>query len=280
MLSFILAVIGPDACDAVIARIAGTTGERLVLLVRATREGVPGSMVELKHVTKRYEGKRVIFAVQNVSLRVDKGELVAVMGPSGSGKSTLLNIIGGLDSPTDGTVIIDGVDTSSLDDDGLTRLRREKIGFVFQFFNLLPTLTAWENVAFALHLAGVPRRAARARAAEGLDLVGLKERQDHLPDELSGGEQQRVAMARALVGNPSLILADEPTGNLDSRTGQEVLALLKKLSSQFGSTVILVTHDSKAASVCGRIVNMRDGQIVHPGPDTDYVSPYSADQHS
>ena len=235
-------------------------------------------MVELSHVSKRYEGKRVIYAIRDLSLRVETGEMVAVMGPSGSGKSTLLNIIGGLDSPTEGAVIIDGVDTHSLDDDGRTRLRRERIGFVFQFFNLLPTLTARENVEFALHLGGVPRPKARARVTELLRLVGLHEREEHLPDELSGGEQQRVAIARALAANPSLVLADEPTGNLDSRTGEEVLSLLTALTRQFGSTVILVTHDSKAAAVCGRIIHMRDGQIVEPSADSDYVAAAPRDQ--
>lgn len=219
-------------------------------------------MVEVKNVAKQYEGKRTVHALRGVSFRVERGEMVATMGPSGSGKSTLLNIIGGLDRPSEGSVVIDGIDMSALDDDSLTRLRREKIGFVFQFFNLLPTLTAQENVALPLHLGKVNRRDARVRASVMLELVGLKERQDHLPDELSGGEQQRVAMARALVLNPPLILADEPTGNLDSKNGHEVLTLFKKLQSQLGTTVIMVTHDSKAAAFCDRIMNMQDGQIV------------------
>jgi putative ABC transport system ATP-binding protein len=221
-------------------------------------------MVEVKNVTKRYEGKRPVCAVQGISFRVEKGEMVAIMGPSGSGKSTLLNIIGGLGRPSEGSVIIDGVEMTALDDNTLTRMRREKIGFVFQFFNLLPTLPAWQNVALPLHLAGVSRKEAKARAISGLEMVGLKERQEHLPDELSGGEQQRVAMARALILNPPLILADEPTGNLDSKTSQEVLSLFKRLQSQFGSTVIMVTHASQAAAFCNRILKMQDGQLVEP----------------
>src|SRR5437867_1607471 len=219
-------------------------------------------MVEVKNLTKRYEGKRIVHALQNVSFKVERGEMIATMGPSGSGKSTLLNILGGLDRPSAGSVAIDGKEMTGLSDNELTRLRREKIGFVFQFFNLLQTLTALENVALPLHLAGVSRKDARSRAGAMLEAVNLQERADHLPDELSGGEQQRVAMARALVLNPPLILADEPTGNLDSHNGQEVLALFKKLQSKFGTTVIMVTHDPKAAAYCNRILTMQDGQLT------------------
>lgn len=219
-------------------------------------------MLEAINVTKRYEGKRTVHALRGVTFRVGKGEMVATMGPSGSGKSTLLNILGGLDRASEGSVIIDGRDLSHLDDDSLTRLRREKIGFIFQFFNLLTTLTAHENVALPLHLAGIPRKDARDRARAMLEIVGLGDRQDHLPDELSGGEQQRVSMARALVLDPPLVLADEPTGNLDSKNGQEVLALFKKLQMQFSTTVIMVTHDANAAAHCDRVLRMQDGQIV------------------
>jgi putative ABC transport system ATP-binding protein len=216
----------------------------------------------VKNVTKRYEGKRTVHALRGVSLRIEKGEMVATMGPSGSGKSTLLNIIGCLDRPSDGSVFIDGIEIERLDDDALTYLRREKIGFVFQFFNLLPTLNARENVALPLHLARISRREAHARSVAMLELVGLEDRQEHLPDELSGGEQQRVAMARALVLRPPLILADEPTGNLDSRNGEEVLSLFKRLRSQFNTTVMMVTHDSRAATFCDRILQMQDGRMV------------------
>jgi putative ABC transport system ATP-binding protein len=222
-------------------------------------------MVEVRNVTKRYEGKRTVHALRGVSFRVEKGEMVATMGPSGSGKSTLLNILGGLDRPSEGSILIEGADLSLLDDDALTRLRREKIGFVFQFFNLLPTLTAQENTALPLHLAGRSRKEAVSRAMELLRVVGLEDRHDHLPDELSGGEQQRVAMARALALQPPLILADEPTGNLDSRNGQEILSLFKKLQRQFGTTVIMVTHDQRAAACCDRVLSMQDGQLADGG---------------
>jgi putative ABC transport system ATP-binding protein len=220
------------------------------------------SMIELRNVVKRYEGKRTVHALRGISFEIQRSEMVATMGPSGCGKSTLLNIIGGLDRPSGGSVLIDGTDLSSLDDNALTRLRREKIGFIFQFFNLLPTLTAIENVALPLHLAGRGRKNSTARAKELLEIVGLEDRLDHLPDELSGGEQQRVAMARALALSPPLILADEPTGNLDSESGRQVLALFKKLQSQFKTTVLMVTHDSTAAGFCDRVIRMQDGSLI------------------
>ena len=219
-------------------------------------------MIQVNNVAKRYEGKRIVHALRGVSLNAARGEMVALMGPSGCGKSTLLNIIGGLDRASEGSVIVDGADLSILDDNTLSRLRREKIGFIFQFFNLLPTLTAQENVALPLHLARIRRNEAAVRSAELLRTVGLEDRFDHLPDELSGGEQQRVAMARALALRPPVILADEPTGNLDSKTGEEVLLLLKKLQAQFGVTVIMVTHDPVAAGSCSRILSMRDGLLA------------------
>jgi putative ABC transport system ATP-binding protein len=222
-------------------------------------------MVEVRNLTKCYEGKRRVYALQEVSFQVAKGEMVAAMGPSGSGKSTLLNIIGGLDRPSEGIVLIDGSDTGKLNDNALTRLRRTKIGFVFQFFNLLPTLTALENVALPMHLASIPARKAQGHATELLEMVGLKERSDHLPDELSGGEQQRVAMARALALSPPLLLADEPTGNLDSKNGHEILSLFQTLQRQFETTVIMVTHDARAASMCGRILSLQDGRLIHDG---------------
>ena len=220
-------------------------------------------MIRLQNVVKRYEGKRTVHALRGVSFEVRRGEMVATMGPSGCGKSTLLNIIGGLDRPSEGSVLVDGAELSRLDDNALTRLRREKIGFIFQFFNLLPTLTAIENVALPLHLAGKEKRKSTARAQELLEIVGLADRHDHLPDELSGGEQQRVAMARALALNPPLILADEPTGNLDSESGLQVLTLFKKLQSQFSVTVLMVTHDSTAAGFCDRIMRMQDGALIN-----------------
>jgi putative ABC transport system ATP-binding protein len=236
--------------------------------------------LELKQITQRYDGRRVVYAIQGVSLRIETGEMVGIMGPSGCGKSTLLNIIGGLMSPTHGSVLIEGVDITSLDDDGRTRMRREKIGFIFQFFNLLPTLTAAENVALPLHLLGIPAREVRERVAGMLGLVGLAQREAHLPDELSGGEQQRVAIARALATRPSVILADEPTGNLDSANGVEVLALLKNLSRHFDNTVILVTHDPRAAGMCDRIVEMRDGRLGSRQEETRDAPAVPAYQHS
>jgi len=218
-------------------------------------------MVEVRNLCKRYEGKRTVVALRGVSFRIAKGEMVGIMGPSGCGKSTLLNILGGLDRPSEGSVLIDGLELGTLSDDALTRVRRKKIGFIFQFFNLLPSLTALENVSLPLHLAGLARKETGIRAAELLEAVGLLDRQDHLPDELSGGEQQRVAMARALALSPPLILADEPTGNLDSRNAEEVLSLFKSLQGRFETTVIMVTHDPTAAGFCGRIIRMQDGMI-------------------
>ncbi len=201
-------------------------------------------------------------ALRGVSLSVRRGETVAVVGPSGSGKSTLLNLIGGLDRPSRGRILLEGRNLAELDDDELALVRREKIGFVFQFFHLLPTLTCVENVALPLHLRGWSRRSAEARARELLALVGLGERLDHLPEELSGGERQRVAIARALAANPPVLLADEPTGNLDTRTGAEILTLLADLHTRLGTTMLIVTHDAQVARACARVVTLRDGQIV------------------
>jgi putative ABC transport system ATP-binding protein len=220
-------------------------------------------MIDVKNLSKRFDGKRTVHALRNVSFSIAKGEMVAAMGPSGCGKSTLLNIVGGLDRPSEGSVLIDGVELSSLDDNALTRIRREKIGFIFQFFNLLPTLTAMENIALPIHLAGSGRRDAARRATELLKLVGLLDRHDHLPDELSGGEQQRVAMARALALEPPLILADEPTGNLDSKNGRDILELFKRFQARFKTTVLMVTHDSTAAGFCDRIIRMQDGALIN-----------------
>jgi putative ABC transport system ATP-binding protein len=219
-------------------------------------------MIRLDQVSKQFDGKRKVIALNNVSLSVHKGEMVSIVGPSGSGKSTLLNLIGGLDRPTSGTVSIDESVLGGLSDDELTRVRRDKIGFIFQFFNLLPTLTAIENVSLPLHLRGWSRGKAQDRASELLDLVGLGQRMEHLPDELSGGERQRVAIARALSVYPPILLGDEPTGNLDSQTGAEILALLQDLHGRLGSTLVIVTHDPSVAASCERTVRMKDGQIV------------------
>jgi putative ABC transport system ATP-binding protein len=188
--------------------------------------------------------------------------MVSIIGPSGSGKSTLLNLVGGLDRPTSGLVRIDSEALADLSDDDLTRVRRDKIGFIFQFFNLLPTLSCLENVGLPLHLRGWPRQKVDERSRELLTLVQLGHRLNHLPEELSGGERQRVAIARALSIYPPIILADEPTGNLDTHTGEEILALVRDLHGRLGSTVVIVTHDMKVAESCPRTIALRDGGIV------------------
>ena len=219
-------------------------------------------MIQLEGVTRRFEGRAGVTALDDTSLTIARGQMVSIVGPSGSGKSTLLNLIGALDRPTSGHVRIDGESLAQLSDDGRTKVRRDKIGFIFQFFNLLPTLTSLENVGLPLHLRGWPRKQVAARARELLDLVQLSDRLDHLPDQLSGGQRQRVAIARALSIYPPILLADEPTGNLDTRTGQDILALIRYLHSRFGATVVIVTHDPAVAASCERTVTLRDGRIV------------------
>src|SRR5713226_6593480 len=219
-------------------------------------------MISLSGVSKHFEGKRRVVALDHIDLEIERGEMVSIVGPSGSGKSTLLNLIGGLDRPSTGEIRIDGSSVASLSDDDLTRLRRDKIGFIFQFFNLLPSLTCVENVALPLHLKGLPRKEIDRRARDLLELVQLGHRFDHLPDELSGGERQRVAIARALSVYPPILLADEPTGNLDTHTGEEVLELIRTLHKRLNSTVVIVTHDMKVAESCSRTIALRDGRIV------------------
>ena len=219
-------------------------------------------MIALSQVSKRFDGKRQVTALDRVDLAIARGEMVSLIGPSGSGKSTLLNLIGGLDHPSSGEVQIDGQSLAGLSDDDLTRVRRDKIGFIFQFFNLLPTLTCLENVSLPLHLRGWPRKKTRERARELLDLVQLGHRLEHRPDELSGGERQRVAIARALSIYPPIVLADEPTGNLDTVTGADILKLIRDLHERLGATVLLVTHDLTVAHSCPRTVTLRDGRIV------------------
>lgn len=199
--------------------------------------------------------------------------MVAIIGPSGSGKSTLLNLIGGLDTPSAGQIVIDGSRLSGLPDDDLTRMRRDKIGFIFQFFNLLPTLTCFENVAIPLHLRGWAKKKIDERAKELLNMVGLASRVDHLPEELSGGERQRCAIARALSVYPPVLLADEPTGNLDTHTGADILALIRDLHQRLGSTVLIVTHDPHVAESCERVIALRDGRIVEDREGTAPVRP-------
>jgi putative ABC transport system ATP-binding protein len=219
-------------------------------------------MIDAENVSKQFQGKRNVAALDDVTLSIARGEMVSVIGPSGSGKSTLLNLIGGLDRPTAGEIRIDGQALGGLSDDQLTMVRRDKIGFIFQFFNLLPTLSALENVGLPLHLRGWNRRQVDARARELLSLVRLEQRMHHLPDELSGGERQRVAIARALSIYPPVLLGDEPTGNLDTHTGHEILALIQDLHRRLGATVVIVTHDMAVAQSCNRTISLRDGHVV------------------
>jgi putative ABC transport system ATP-binding protein len=224
-----------------------------------------GAVVVAGDVTRRYgEGDTAVDALKGVSLAVVQGKLTAVMGPSGSGKSTLMHILAGLDKPTTGTVQIDGTEITSLKDSDLTKLRRRHIGFVFQFFNLLPMLTAEENITLPLSIAG---EKADPEWLDGLvDKVGLADRLSHRPSELSGGQQQRVAIARALVSRPTVLFADEPTGNLDSTTGHEILVLMRDSVDSYGQTTVMVTHEARAAAIADRILFLADGQIVRDLP--------------
>jgi len=219
------------------------------------------AVVSAKDVTRRYgEGDTAVDALRGVSLDVTRGQLTAVMGPSGSGKSTLMHILAGLDRPTEGTVAIDGTDITTLGDTDLTKLRRRHIGFIFQFFNLLPMLTAEENILLPLELAGTKRDRQWTNGL--IDKVGLDDRRKHRPSELSGGQQQRVAIARALVSRPTVMFADEPTGNLDSQTSAEILRLLAESVQEFGQTTVMVTHDAHAAAIADRVLFLGDGLIV------------------
>jgi putative ABC transport system ATP-binding protein len=219
------------------------------------------AVIEAVEVTRTYGGgEAAVHALRGVSLEVERHRLTAVMGPSGSGKSTLMHILAGLDRPDSGTVAIDGTDISALDDDTLTKLRRSHIGFIFQFFNLLPMLTAEENILLPLEIARV--RPDAEWHQEVMRKVGLVERRTHRPAELSGGQQQRVAVARAVVAKPVVMFADEPTGNLDSRTGAEILALLRDMVDSFGQTTVMVTHDPQAAAIADRVLFLDDGHVV------------------
>ncbi len=232
-----------------------------------------GQVVTATNVSRRYgEGEAAVDALVDVSTGFERGRFTAIMGPSGSGKSTLMHILAGLDTPSSGTVTLDGEEITGLDDAALTKLRRDKLGFVFQFFNLLPVLTAEENLVLPLSIAG------RKPDAEWLErligTVGLGDRRTHRPSELSGGQQQRVAVARALVSKPAVVFADEPTGNLDSKASTEVLGLLRQAVDEFGQTVIMVTHDPAAAAHADRLITLRDGRIVHddaPGSADDVI---------
>src|SRR5574341_179780 len=221
------------------------------------------AILQARSVRKQYKlGQVTVDALAGVDFVVNQGEFVAIMGPSGSGKSTLLQLLGGLDQPTDGEITLSDKKLALLNDDEITMVRRRNVGFIFQFYNLVPTLTAEENVALPLIIDGKPVEDHRARIDQLLNLVGIADRRHHKPDQLSGGEQQRVAIARAFVINPSIVFADEPTGNLDSKTGQEILNLLRRSCDELGQTIIMVTHDAKAASFADRVVFLKDGRIV------------------
>jgi putative ABC transport system ATP-binding protein len=223
-------------------------------------------MIKLVNVTKIYrQGIQQVTAVDGVNLKVSRGEFLAITGPSGCGKSTLLNLLGGLDVPTSGQVIIEGVDLADMDDARLTRFRRERVGIIFQFFNLIPILDVRENVALPFLIRGMSTAEANERATELLQMVGLLDRQDHHAQDISGGEMQRVAIARALINDPDIILADEPTGNLDSRAGKKILEILSRLKSDLRKTVILATHSSDAAQFADRQLMMRDGRLHMEG---------------
>lgn len=238
--------------------------EKVITAVEA-KEGVEQFVVETMDVKKIYEmggGKIEVRALNGVSARIAKGDFVAFMGPSGSGKTTFLNVITGLDRPTSGKVFMSGREITKMDQAHLSKLRQQNVGFIFQIYNLIPVLTAIENVELPLVFAGVEEEKRRERALELLKRVGLAERIDHRPTELSGGEQQRVAIARALVNKPDLVLADEPTGNLDTKTGLEIIDLMKELQKEEGTTVIVATHDPKVADVVDIITYLRDGQVI------------------
>jgi putative ABC transport system ATP-binding protein len=226
------------------------------------------AIISAQDVSRRYgEGEAAVDALSGVTVDFEPRRLTAIMGPSGSGKSTLMHILAGLDRPTGGRVLVDGADLGELDDRHLTELRREKLGFVFQFFNLLPVLSAEENIVLPLSIAG--RRPDPAWLDQLIDTVGLDDRRTHRPSQLSGGQQQRVAVARALITRPAVVFADEPTGNLDSKSSAEVLGLLRRSVDELGQTVVMVTHDPAAAAIADRILVLVDGRVVHDGPAGD-----------
>jgi putative ABC transport system ATP-binding protein len=246
----------------------GLAMRTVVIQAERPRVDVSETVVSAREVSRRYgEGDTAVHALRDVSLDIVRGRLTAVMGPSGSGKSTLMHILAGLDRPTAGEVTVAGVDIAGLDDDALTRLRRDHIGFIFQFFNLLPMLTAAENIALPLKLAG--GRPDPEWLEQLVTTVGLRERLTHRPSELSGGQQQRVAVARALVSRPSVMFADEPTGNLDSTTSGEILGLLRDSVDSLGQTTVMVTHDAHAAAIADRVLFLADGDVVRDlGPSS------------
>jgi putative ABC transport system ATP-binding protein len=233
------------------------------------------SVLEASKLTKRYGiGEGAVEALTGVDFKVEKGEFVAIMGPSGSGKSTLLHLLGGLDTPSEGNVTLADQPFSKLDERKATLARRHQVGFVFQFFNLLPTLSAEENILLPVMIDGKDQRKFQQRLDHLLDLVGLRERRHHRPDQLSGGEQQRVAMARALITSPAILLADEPTGNLDSKSGRAIMELLRRSCTELQQSIIVVTHDPKAAAYADRVVFLRDGRVIRE-INQDQAAPFS-----
>ncbi len=221
------------------------------------------SIIETVDLVKEYpQGETALRVLKGINMKVEEGDFMAIMGPSGSGKSTLLNMIGALDKPTSGTVLIRGVDISTLNDNQLADLRSKEIGFIFQFFNLISRMKALDNVALPMAIAGIPRSERRERAAKLLEMVGLGERMHHRPTELSGGEQQRVAIARALVNDPAVVLCDEVTGNLDSGTGDDIMQLMRTLNNEEGKTFVLITHDPVVAQSTDRLITLHDGEII------------------
>lgn len=227
------------------------------------KQGIGNIAVEGKHIEKDFHlGDTTTKVLKNISLQVMKGEFVSIMGPSGSGKSTLLYILGGLDAPTSGHVLLDGMDIARFGDEKMSRIRRQKIGFVFQFYNLIPNLNVEENIMLPLLLDGKRAGEYRKDLNQMLEIVGLSDRRKHTPRELSGGQQQRVAIARALIGRPEILFADEPTGNLDSRTGAEIMVLLLEINKSIGQTIIMVTHSLEAAKSSSRMITVQDGVIL------------------
>ncbi len=228
-------------------------------------------VIEIHDIVKNYQiGTIIVRALRSVTINIEKNEYVAIMGPSGSGKSTLLNLLGCLDTPTSGSYILNGTDVSKMEDDHLAEIRNKEIGFIFQTFNLLPRYTALENVTLPLIYAGIPKAERERLAIETLDHVGLADRMEHKPNELSGGQRQRVAIARALVNNPAIILADEPTGNLDSKTALDIMGLLDDIHRE-GNTVIVVTHEEDIAKHAARIIRLFDGEVAQDVPNEKYV---------
>ena len=245
-----------------LAGLAERTQQLFTALGRSRQPEIGVTVLELRGVTKVFEsGEAKVTALSEIDLAFQKGELIVVLGPSGSGKTTLLNLLGGLDRPTSGSIAYNGEEIAKLSDGDLGSFRREHIGFVFQFFNLIPTLTARENVEFAAELVLRDRHAVNETVERLLNLVGLGERGEHFPSQLSGGEQQRVAIARALAKDPDILLCDEPTGNLDFRTGQQILALLQSLTSERGKTCVLVTHNTAITPIANRTLRLRDGRV-------------------